>query len=156
MRRRKRGEQGEQQERSSPRCIPPPRSPQSGLWPPDGSLAQGKEGPFCGGPDPLGVPGAGWTSCLQTVTQPWFQYICEPVVPMHSLVSHTQLPLSCVCQCPSPSPALPSPPQPTARLSRGAGLASVSITQASWVTSAGLDRLDRLDRPPLQSSLLRP
>lgn len=34
---------------------------------------------------------------------------------------------------------LPVPPHPTARLWRGAGLASLSITEAGWVTSAKLD-----------------
>lgn len=40
------------------------------------------------------------------------------------------------------SKSLPIPAHPTARLWRGAGLASVSITEAGWVTSA------RLDSPP--------
>lgn len=78
-------------------------------------------------------------SCLKTATQTWLKYLCEPVISVCSLITQTTPFVMCL------SVSLPIPAQPTARLWRGAGLASVSITEAVRVTSA------RLDVPPPQS-----
>lgn len=101
MRRR---ERGEQEELSSPRSIPP----QSGFWPPDGSLAPGKEGPFCGVPTP---------QVFQEVAQrmrSWLD-VLSPVLTQASSSPCTRSSLACSLLChvsQYPSPPLPIPARP--------------------------------------------
>lgn len=127
-----------QGEVNSSHSIPPLQNPHWGFWPPGRSLD--REGSKLSE-----IPGVNqmvrrlmsawldWSGrralCLTCPGQCW---VCLPKAYMRSALSRIQLPSSCLSHYPSLA-------HPTARLWRGAGLASLSIMEAGWVTSARLD-----------------
>lgn len=107
MRRR---ELGQHEGLSSPRSIPPPRSPQSDIWPPDGSLGQGKKGPFWGGgvPTPQVFPEVcrGWLDVLSPNSLSSLASVSLRACRLHALplLAHTTSFVVCLSIPPHPGP----------------------------------------------------
>lgn len=114
---------------SSSHSIPPPQSPPWGLWPP--GLAVGRPTPSRRSANDPDAEECLMSPCHLSGFRVDFEFAQNlhvlPCVPYRTSfhVSHY--------------PSLPS--HPAARLWGGAGLASLSITEARWVTSARIDSL---------------